>query len=229
MAIIFPPLESASPEGLLAIGGHVDNQTLLTAYSQGIFPWPISKDSPLTWFSPDPRGLLFTKDFHLSKSLTKFIKSTSMQVRFNKNFDEVLKNCAEAKRKHETGTWITDEIINGYSNFFKAGHAYSVEVYKDEELVGGLYGVIIGKYLSGESMFHKETNASKLALYSLISILKINDINWLDTQMVTPIIESMGGKHLSRNIFIQQLNQAVNSNITRDEIFMHDLNSLDQP
>jgi leucyl/phenylalanyl-tRNA--protein transferase len=227
MPIIFPPIESASPEGLLAIGGNLDTETLLTAYSQGIFPWPISKESPLTWFSPDPRGIVYVEDFHISKSFTKFLKNNSLEVRFNTNFEEVLNNCASTVRKHEAGTWITQEILDGYINLFNAGYAYSVEVYNSKNLVGGLYGVTIGNFISGESMFHKESSASKLALYALISVLKHNNIEWLDTQMVTPVIESMGGTEVDRDIFLDELSKVINDKNTRDELFKTSFSKLD--
>lgn len=219
MAIIFPPIESASPEGLLAIGGKLDTETLLAAYQQGIFPWPISPSSPLTWFTPDPRGLIFTHEFHIPKSFQKFLNKCPYTVTFNKQFPAVIQQCAKATRKHEVGTWITKEIEKGYSEFFNAGYAYSVEVLEGKNLVGGLYGVCIGGYLSGESMFHNKTNASKLALYSLIQQLKKNSIPWLDTQMVTPVIESLGGTNIPRDEFLKILNLAVSKNITRDKIF----------
>ncbi len=228
MAIVFPPLETASPEGLLAIGGSLDVETLLTAYSQGIFPWPISSNSPLTWFSPDPRGIIKVSDFHLSKSFHKFLKKNPYQVTFNRSFEDVLKMCATTLRKHETGTWITNDIIEGYTNLFNAGHAYSVEVYYENELVGGLYGVCIGDYFSGESMFHTMTSASKVALYSIIALLAKNKIHWIDTQMVTPIISSFGGSNISRSSFLTMLHQNISSKRTRDEIFAFNFSELNQ-
>ncbi len=228
MPVIFPPIESASPEGLLAIGGNLDEQTLLTAYKQGIFPWPISEDSPLTWFSPDPRGLLQVKDLHLSKSFEKFLKKTQFKIKFNTQPEKVIRNCAEVSRKHEEGTWITDEVVNAYLNFFAAGHVYTVEVYEGNVLIGGLYGVTINNYLSGESMFHLKTNASKMALYYLILIAKINQIPWIDTQMVTPVIESFGGQHLPRKSFIDLLNQQLLQENKRSHIFNYSQQKLDQ-
>ncbi len=228
MPIVFPPLESASPEGLLAIGGNLDEQTLLTAYKQGIFPWPISEDSPLTWFSPNPRGLLQIKNLHLSKSFEKFLKKTDFKIKFNSQPEKVIRYCAEVTRKHEEGTWITDEIINAYLNFFQAGHVYTVEVFEGNTLIGGLYGVTINNYLSGESMFHLKPNASKMALYYLLLIAKINKIPWVDTQMVTPIIESFGGQHLPRKDFINLLNQQLSTKNERKQIFNYSQQILDQ-
>lgn len=219
MAIIFPPVESASPEGLVAIGGDLSPETLLTAYHNGIFPWPISHKSPLTWFSPDPRGILDTSELHLSKSFKRFLNNHRYQVSFNTDFEQVISKCAMTPRKHESDTWITKEIVNGYIELFHCGHAYSVEVYEDNELIGGLYGVLIGHYISGESMFHTKTNASKLALYSLVQKLIKNKVQWLDTQMVTPIIKNFGGKEVPREDFIEKLNSNIQLEHNRSQFF----------
>lgn len=219
MPVVFPPVETASPEGLLAVGGNLDLETLLTAYKSGIFPWPISEDSPLTWFSPDPRGILFLKDLHISRSFVRFMKKNPYQISFNQNFDKVIQNCSEVKRKHEKGTWISPEIIDGYNMLFQAGYAYSVEVYREKKLVGGLYGVCIGELISGESMFHIEDNASKVAFFSLMEILKKHNIQWIDTQMVTPIISSFGGIQISRNEFIRKIKKINLDSPSREKLF----------
>ncbi|PIK16166.1 leucyl/phenylalanyl-tRNA--protein transferase [Halobacteriovorax sp. JY17] len=212
MAILnFPPIEQADENGLLAIGGDLEVKSLLKAYQGGIFPWPISEDFPLAWFAPDPRGIIDLKNFHLPKSFKKFLSRTKMTVEFNSNFESVIMNCAMAKRKEQAGTWITDQIIDGYINLHHAGYAYSVEtyLYKDgrKRMVGGLYGTCIGNFFSGESMYHIEDNASKLALYTLIEKLKTMGITWLDTQMVTPVVQSMGGSEISRNEFMERLSK----------------------
>jgi len=220
MAVIFPPLETATPEGLLAVGGNLDVETLLTAYKQGIFPWPISNDSPLTWFSPDPRGILEIKNFHISKSFQRFLKKSPYTIRFNENFKEVIQNCALTKRSHEEGTWISQEIIDGYTNLFNAGYAYCIEVYLEEKLVGGLYGTCIGEIISGESMFHHADNASKVAVCSLVEILKRNSISWFDTQMVTPIISSFGGYQIPRSQYVKMLKKLDAISLTRQQMFL---------
>lgn len=222
MPVIFPPLSTATPEGLLAVGGDLDVETLLTAYKQGIFPWPISDESPLTWFSPDPRGVLKLEKFHISKSFQKFLKKSPFEISFNQNFEDVIAYCAQTKRKHEQGTWISDEIIEGYTNLFHAGHAYSVEVYQDQELVGGLYGTCIGEIISGESMFHHVDNASKVALCSLVEILQRNNIKWFDTQMVTPIVESFGGEQIPRVQFVSMLQKLNPDFPSREQLFRLD-------
>lgn len=229
MPIIFPPVDSASEEGLLAIGGDLNPESLLTAYSQGIFPWPISKDSPMTWFSPDPRGVLYIDNFHQSKSFVKFLKKSTFEVLVNQNFEEVITACASTIRPHEVGTWIDERIIKGYCELFKSGHAYSIGIYDQSELVGGIYGVIIGHFVSGESMFHTKSNASKMAISALISVLKKNGIPFLDTQMVTPIIENLGGCNISRDHYISELQSLIKFQITRDQVFTEtqiDLNQL---
>ncbi len=208
----FPPVESADESGLLAIGGDLEIDSLLLAYENGIFPWPISDEYPLAWFSPNPRGVLKFSDFHCSKSFKKFIKNTSYWVEYNQNFSQVIQNCATAKRKDQDDTWITDEIIQSYIDFNSCGLAYSVETYdmidNQKTLVGGLYGVCIGNFFSGESMFYTQDNASKFALYSLMNKLHENGIEWLDTQMVTPIIKDLGGSEVRRSDFLKMIKQA---------------------
>ena len=212
MAIVeFPPVESADEHGLVAIGGDLEIDSLLLAYSQGIFPWPISEEYPLAWFSPDPRGILAFDKLHLSKSLRKFLKKNPYEVRFNTNFEAVIMNCARVKRNDQSSTWITQEIINSYIELHRQGYAYSIETYRDDILVGGVYGVCINRFYSGESMFHTEDNASKVALVSLLYLLKQRDNGWIDTQMVTPVVETLGGLEIPRETFLQMLNVSLRS------------------
>lgn len=205
--IVFPPVETATEDGLVAIGGDLEVDTLITAYRQGIFPWPISLDFPLAWFSPDPRGILEIEELHLSKSFSKFLKKNPYRVTFNQAFTEVINQCARTYRKNQPSTWITPDIIQGYVKLFEQELAYSVEVWEDEDLVAGLYGVCMGDFVSGESMFTKEDNASKYALYALLLRLKDKGIPWLDTQMVTPVVEGFGGKYISRPEFLEMLSK----------------------
>lgn len=207
----FPPLEIADEHGLLALGGDLQVSTLLLAYSRGIFPWPISREYPLAWFSPDPRGVILKEDFHLPKSLKKFMNKTSYKLFFNRSFDSVIEHCAEVHQQKANGeTWITPEIILGYKNLYRAGHAFSAETYNQKDkLVGGLYGVHLGSYLTGESMFFLEDNASKFALVGLLQHLFNNGIHWLDTQMVTPVVGGLGGQEIPRKQFIERLKPAV--------------------
>lgn len=206
MAIVsFPPLEECDEHGLLALGGDLEVESLLLAYSQGIFPWPISEEYPLAWFSPDPRGILFFDKLHLSKSFRKFLKKNPYEIRFNTNFEAVIMNCGGVKRNDQSSTWITKDIINAYIELHRKGFAYSIETYFDDRLVGGVYGVCINRFYSGESMFHLEDNASKVALVSLMYMLKQRDIGWIDTQMVTPVVESLGGLEIPRETFLKML------------------------
>jgi leucyl/phenylalanyl-tRNA--protein transferase len=202
----FPPVESADEQGLLAVGGDLHMDSLLLAYSKGIYPWPITPNYPMAWFSPDPRGVIPSNDFHVPRKLKKELKDSKFHIRYNQKFEKVITECAQIKRKKEFGTWITDEIIVGYINFFRAGYAYSVEVYnEDDNLVGGLYGVKIGKFFSGESMYHRESNASKYALLTLMQNLKRNGVDFLDTQMVTTATKSLGAIEIPREIYVNKI------------------------
>ena len=203
--IVFPPVDSATEDGLVAVGGDLETDTIREAYYHGIFPWPVSLDFPLAWFSPDPRGILDFEELHLSRSFEKFLRKNPFTVSFNEAFDQVIKSCATTKRKDQPGTWITPDIISGYRRMYQEGNAYSVEVWLDEKLVGGVYGVVMGNFCSGESMFTTEDNASKFGLYSLIRLLQKNGVRWLDTQMVTPVVEQFGGKFIKRTEFFERL------------------------
>lgn len=206
MAIVeFPPVESADEHGLLALGGDLEVTSLLKAYSEGIFPWPISEEYPLAWFSPDPRGILFFDKLHLSKSFRKFLKKNPYEIRFNTQFEAVINHCAQVKRNDHAGTWITPEIINAYIELFRQGYAYSVETFHNDQLVGGVYGVCINRFYSGESMFFLKENASKVALVSLLYSLNQRGIGWLDTQMVTPVVKSLGGQEIPRETYLKML------------------------
>lgn len=209
MAIVdFPPIDSSDENGLVAIGGDLEASSLRLAYGRGIFPWPISREFPLAWFSPDPRGILDFDELTVSTSLKKFLKKELYEVRFNTSFMEVIESCASiTNRKDETDTWITPEIIQAYINFHNAGHAYSAETFnkKTGELVGGVYGVIVNGHASGESMFYRESNASKVALLALIEKLKKAGMTWLDTQMVTPVVAALGGKEIPRAEFLERI------------------------
>ena len=204
--ITFPPLEDADENGLLAFGGSLTTETLYSAYSQGIFPWPISNELPMAWFSPDPRGILEYKNLNVSKRLARYFSKMNMEVSFNKNFEAIIMNCAKVTRKHEQGTWITKPLMDAYIGLHRAGMAFSVEVTKDNKLVGGLYGTYIKGVASGESMYFTESNASKYALVILMERLNACGITWLDTQMTTSVVDQLGGSQISRADFVKKLN-----------------------
>jgi len=202
----FPPVQTANEDGLLAVGGDLEIQSLLLAYSKGIFPWPISMEFPLAWFSPDPRGILIYDDIKISRSMQKVMNKSNFKIKFNHDFQEVIIQCSLAKnRKDQAGTWITEGIIDAYMDFHHAGYAYSAETYLDDKLVGGMYGVNIGNFVSGESMFYKESNASKFALLKLMEYINERGVMWLDTQMVTPVVENFGGIEVPRDMFLEML------------------------
>jgi leucyl/phenylalanyl-tRNA--protein transferase len=210
--VVFPPVETANEDGLVAVGGDLQIDTLLEAYQRGIFPWPLSTyplnvNLPNTWFSPDPRGVLDFDQLHVSKSFLKFLKKTPYTVSFNRAFPDVIEHCAKIQRKDQPGTWITPDIIEAYTKMFLQGHAYSVEVWENGEIVAGMYGVNIGTFISGESMFTYRDNASKQGLYTLIHHLEEKGIHWIDTQMVTEVVKQFGGSYIPRTAFIKRLEE----------------------
>jgi len=207
--IVFPPISQASEDGLVAIGGDLETDTLLTAYSQGIFPWPLSVDFPLAWFSPDPRGVLEFSEIYLSRTLQKVMKKELFKFRYNQSFLEIIKLCAVVPRKDQPTTWITPQIIEGYHRLHKAGYAWCVGAWQGQRLVGGVYGVKLGKFRSGESMFTLEDNAGKLCLLYAIALFEEEGIEWLDTQMVTPVVETLGGTYIPRETFMEKLKLAI--------------------
>lgn len=219
MGYKFPDPNSASEEGLVAIGGDLSLETLYNAYSNGIFPWPMSADQPLLWFSLNPRGVLFCDELHISRSMKKLINKNKYKVVFNNNFEAVIEKCAHIKRKDQSDTWIDQRIENAYVELFNNKKAYCVEVYnKDYKLVAGLYGVCFGELVSGESMFHEEDNTSKLAVISLITQLRSKGIKFIDTQMVTSVVASLGAIELERKDFIEMIKK-LDLTKDRDQIF----------
>jgi leucyl/phenylalanyl-tRNA---protein transferase len=191
-----------SIDGIVALGGPLTTTNLLRAYRRGIFPWPITDDI-LPWCCPEERGILDFNELHIPRRLAR----TTHQFHFSidRAFQQVINHCATIKRQHESGTWITREMIRAYCELHREGHAHSVEVWEGTELAGGLYGVDAGGSFSGESMFSLRSNASKLALLFLIEHLKARGLDWMDIQMVTPHLEALGGKELSRAEFLAKL------------------------
>ncbi len=197
---IFPDINEANKDGLLAIGGDLAPSTLLEAYSHGIFPW-FDNESPIMWWSPDPRMILPTDKIHISKSLSRVIKSNKYSVSFDKVFNEVINLCAQVPREDGYGTWITDQMMKAYMRLFKLGYAHSVEIWHDKSLAGGLYGVQLGRMFFGESMFHIMPDASKMALYYLTEKLKTLNIPVIDCQQETEHLKRMGAVAVSRMEF----------------------------
>ncbi|MEI8347900.1 MAG: leucyl/phenylalanyl-tRNA--protein transferase, partial [Pseudomonadota bacterium] len=172
----------------------------LWAYERGLFPWPISKEWPLAWFSPDPRGVLFFQHFHPSRRLIRELKKNHFEARINTCFEKVLEGCTRNPQRHES--WITPALKKGLVALHHQGYCYSIEVFKHGQLAGGLYGMNINSFVSGESMFYLQPNASKFALIFLMEYLQQKGIDWIDTQMTTPVVRAMGGHEISRRDFL---------------------------
>jgi leucyl/phenylalanyl-tRNA--protein transferase len=209
----FPPPEGASPEGIVAIGGDFRPERLLLGYAQGLFPWP-SEGLPLLWFSPDPRFVLEPQNAHVPRSLRKQLKRELYTIRFDSAFPSVIRACAETKRPGQRGTWITEDLIAGYEALFALGFAHSVEAYAGDELVGGLYGVSLGKAFFGESMFAHRPDASKLAFAMLLAQLRAWDMRVVDCQVYTEHLARFGAEEWPRDLFLGNLREAL-ANDTR--------------
>ncbi len=204
--IIFPNPAEADANGLLAIGGDLSANRLMEAYRNGIFPW-YNENEPLLWWSPNPRMVLKPEEIKISKSMKSFLKKNKFQVTINKAFDEVINKCAKIKRLDQNDTWITKDMINAYKELNQKGHAISIEVWQEKELVGGLYGIDLKdkKVFCGESMFSLASNASKTALIELAKKLNEKKYKIIDCQMHTNHLESMGAKEINRNVFLNLL------------------------
>lgn len=205
--IEFPnrPFEVAVDD-IVAVGGELNSKNLIEAYRRGIFPWP-QPHYPMLWYFPAKRGILEFSDFHIPKSLMKFLKKKSNFYRLsvNENFPDVIENCRTQIRPNQNGTWILSELKKAYMRLHEEGVAHSVEVWSGSSLVGGIYGVLVNGVFSGESMFYKEANVSKLAFIHLVKWLQSNGMLWMDIQMVTPITESFGGKYISGKDYFYKL------------------------
>ncbi|UBM61958.1 leucyl/phenylalanyl-tRNA--protein transferase [Candidatus Sulfidibacterium hydrothermale] len=205
---VFPRPELAEPDGLLAVGGDLSPQRLLNAYASGIFPW-YNEDSPILWWSPDPRLVLFPEEFKRHKNLRRLVQRGKFNVTINHDFQSVIKACSRVKRKNQTDTWITPEMQQAYIRLHELGFALSVECYLDEKLAGGLYGVVLGKVFFGESMFHTVTDASKVALWHLVDFLLKNHFKVIDVQQDTPHLRSLGARLIPRKEFLNLLKENI--------------------
>ena len=215
--LLFPPGHLAEPDGLLAMGGDLSVKRLLLAYRNGIFPW--YEGEHILWWCPDPRFVLFPKELKISKSIRPLLKRNEsarlptgqagpaggFDFTINKTFDRVIHHCKETKRPGQEGTWITDEVEKAYCQLHEKGYAHSVEVWKNAELVGGIYGIRLGKVFFGESMFSKESNASKYAFTKYVLQLEAEGIELIDCQVYTEYLESFGARMIDRAEFIEKL------------------------
>lgn len=201
----FPDPRRASAEGLVAIGGDLSVPRLLLAYRSGIFPWTVK---PITWWSPDPRAILELDQFHVPRSLAKFMRKKPFEITADRAFRRVMQGCAEAAPGREQ-TWVTPEFLDAYTRLHKQGHAHSVECWQAGELVGGIYGVSIGGFFAGESMFHRASNASKVALWHLVERLRERGFALFDIQMVTPATSKLGAVEIPRSEYLRRLQRAV--------------------
>ena len=205
--LIFPPVDLAEPDGLLAMGGDLSEERLLLAYRNGIFPW--YEGDTILWWSPHPRFVLFPGELKISKSIKPLLNRNEFDFTINKAFAQVIHHCKKTNRPGQEGTWITDEVEKAYCKLHKLGHAHSAEVWKNEELVGGLYGIKLGKIFFGESMFSLISNASRYAFIKYVQQLKKEGIQLIDCQVYTEYLESMGAKMIDRTVFITLLKEGM--------------------
>ena len=205
---LFPDPEMAQQDGLIAVGGDLSTTRLVTAYSLGIFPW-YDKGLPILWWCPDPRLILEPSNLHVTRRLARTVRQGVFEISLDRDFDSVITKCAQIPRTLGPGTWITDEMIGAYIGLHKLGIAHSVESYLNGELVGGLYGIAIGKAFFGESMFHHERDASKVAFASLVGRLVEKQYHLIDAQQKTRHMKSLGASLMSREKFIELLQKAI--------------------
>ncbi len=206
--IVFPPPDHAEPDGLLAVGGDLIAERLLLAYRLGIFPW-YSDGQPVLWWSPDPRIILEPCEFHISRRLGQTLKREEFKVTFDRAFAEVIWACAASPRKGQHGTWITTEMMEAYIRLHQMGFAHSAESWLNGELVGGIYGISLGRCFFGESMFFSQTNASKVALATLVQQLITWDFHMIDAQVTSEHLIKLGAKEIPRHIFLKRLQAAL--------------------
>lgn len=208
LQIVFPDPDLAEDNGLIAIGGDLTTDRLIAAYSAGIFPW-YSEEQPILWFSPDPRMVLYPSDFKQSQSLARVLKSGKFSVAIDRDFPAVIEACASVPRPGQEGTWITQDMQQSYIELHRQGLAHSFETYQDGQLVGGLYGVSLGRAFFGESMFHRATDASKIALATLVDFALEHRFHFIDAQTPTRHLESLGAIEVPRPAFLNQLRRAL--------------------
>jgi leucyl/phenylalanyl-tRNA--protein transferase len=206
--LVFPPAERADRSGLLAVGGDARPERLILAYSLGIFPWP-HRGYPLLWFSPDPRFVITLDDVHVHRSLKKAIKRAPFEVRFDTAFTRVMEGCSSVPRPGQDGTWITQELIDGYTHLHALGYAHSIEAWDGDELVGGLYGVSLGRAFFGESMFARADDSSKIAFATLLAHLRTWGFAFVDCQVHTDHLSRFGAVEIPRRAYLALLRDAL--------------------
>jgi len=224
-SIEFPSVDNAltEPNGLLAVGGDLSPQRLISAYSQGIFPW-FSDNDPLMWWSPNPRAIIKLSDLRINRTLRKALKKSPYTITLNTAFEEVIEHCADAPFRSDTGTWVLPDMQAAYIQLHQLGYAHSIEVWQTDNgspeqtpvLVGGLYGVAINGFFSGESMFYTQANASKFALVALTKLLHTIDVKFVDCQLLNPFLADMGAVEISRDSFIKYKQAAINKEVADD-------------
>ena len=219
--MVFPPPDYADASGLIAVGGDLSSERLLEAYRVGIFPW-YSEDQPILWWSPDPRFVLELDGFKISRSLGKTLRRGVFHVTFDRVFDDVIAGCSTVPREGQSGTWITPEMQEAYTHLHGLGYAHSVEAWFEGKLVGGLYGVSLGKAFFGESMFHRKSDASKVALAVLVEKLKKWGFHFIDSQMATEHMSRLGAEEIPRRIFLKKLRSALRHSTKRGKWHVDD-------
>lgn len=205
---IFPDPEHADPDGLLAVGGDLTSERLISAYSTGVFPW-YAENSPILWWSTDPRLVLFPEELHIPRSLRRVLNKNEFTITFDTAFDKVIQACANKCRPEQDGTWLVEEMIEAYTQLHKLGLCHSVEAWKDGELAGGLYGISLGRAFFGESMFFSEPDASKVAFVRLVQTLARWDFMLVDCQQTTSHLQRFGAREVSRRNFLDHLGRAL--------------------
>ncbi len=205
--LVFPPVQLSAPDGLLAMGGDLSTERLLLAYRSGIFPW-FDGDIPL-WWCPDPRFVMFPAELKVSSSMKQLLKKNAFAFTVNKAFADVITNCKATLRKGQNGTWITEEVQSAYIKLHQLGYAHSAEAWHNGELVGGCYGIRLGRVFFGESMFSKMANASKYAFINYVQVLQKENVQLIDCQVYTSHLESLGAKMIDREKFIGLLNELI--------------------
>lgn len=218
--LVFPPTELAEEDGLLAVGGDLSPDRLINAYRQGIFPW-FSEGDPILWWFTSPRLVIFPENFTVSKRLARYYRKPLFKVTMDTVFSEVIKNCATVRTNNNEETWISTIMRDSYDTLHKMGYAHSVECWQDNQLVGGLYGLALGKVFFGESMFSLQNNASKIALVALVNYLQKNGFEIIDCQMTTDHLLSLGAEEISGSDFSTYLNKYIKT-ITPDGVWNND-------